>query len=75
MYSVKLLRYLRGKRRYDAWGNIRVAPRSNFIKLELFQLVNSRIGRLTTMLPEVLLVIAQSKIYGNVVVDINIEKR
>ena len=75
MYNVKLLRYLRGKPRYDAWEIIRVASRSHFINLELFELVNCGIGRLATVIPEALLVIAQSKIYGNGVVDINIQKR
>jgi hypothetical protein len=61
MYNVKLLRYLRGQPRYDTWENIRVASRSHFINLELFELVNSRIGRLETAILEALLVITESK--------------
>jgi hypothetical protein len=71
----QLLGYLRGKPRYDAWEIIRVASRSHFIKLELFELVNCGIGRVATVIPKALLVITQSKIFRNVAVDINIEKR
>ena len=70
-----LLRYLRGKPRYDVWENIRVASRSLSMNFELFELVNCGIGRLATDIPEALLVITQSKIYGDVGVGINIEER
>ena len=37
--------------------------------------MNCEIGRLPTVIPETLVVIAQSKIYRDVAVDFNVEKR
>jgi hypothetical protein len=48
---------------------------SIFITSEWFHLVSCGIGRLATVIPEALLVITQSKIYRDVAVDLDIEKR
>ena len=37
--------------------------------------MNSKVGRLATIISEALLLVTQNKIYGVVVLDINIEKR
>ena len=59
-------------RRLDS---IRVVSKSHFINLVLFELENDGVDEVVSLIPEVLLVISRSKICGNVVVHMSIEKR